>query len=405
MDNSSPLGIQLGDVNMRLDYKGTTLGPASISNFFLAAGLNHVPIKTLLLPQSSSQDIEHVEDLLLKFIENVPAYTLSYGLSAYPNGRDPIVWLTPAIQSLVLNVSFIAPDPATLSSTAKNFAQSSINGASLTFKAINILNESDVAFTTALDVSLNNTGPLSATIQFPEPVKVFSNQVFLGSITMSSVDIANGSGHLVGSSSIFSIADPVSFGEFTKTLLASDTFNWTLVSSISATALNRTFTDLTLNKTVTLNGMGGFKDVGIQNFNLPSDAENGGIAMEISSTLHNPSLIGIELGVVSFMISYNNVEVGSVESSTGFFLVPGNNSLYLTGKMIVQTDPTDLKITSDMLSLYVAGNTIITTVQGVSALPDGPNGTNQVEWVDTGIKSLTLSVPLNNTMEPRNAPT
>lgn len=38
MNNPSPLGIQLGNLNLNLTYNGTILGPATVNNFFLASG-------------------------------------------------------------------------------------------------------------------------------------------------------------------------------------------------------------------------------------------------------------------------------------------------------------------------------------------------------------------------------
>jgi hypothetical protein len=394
--NPSPIGLQLGALNLDLTYQGIDIGPASTSNLFLGSGVNNVALKTTLVAQPTSNGTALMNELLSNFVQGIPSITLAHGVSAFPNGKDSVSWLSPAIKDIVLNITMTVPDPNSLNETARSFAQSSIYGSSLVLNTINITNETSNSFTSSLDFLLNNTGPLPATVQFPDPVKIYYNGSILGTVGMPSVNVSAGQGHLLASASPFQIMDLTQFGQFTKTLLQTKTFEWTVVGNVTVLALNRTLTGLSLNKTVTLNGMNGFYNVQIQAFSLSGDLTapaEGGTTIQITALMQNPSPLGVQLGTVNFQIAYQNVVLGPI-STTDFFLVPGNNLVQMSGKMSPQSDQNAINVISQLFTQYSSGQTINATITGVSAAPDG---NDQISWLQPGIQSLVLTGSFGST--------
>ena len=89
--------------------------------------------------------------------------------------------------------------------------------------------------------------------------------------------------------------------------------------------------------------MGGFPNVKILKFDLPSDAPNGqGINLSIDTAMNNPSPIGITLGTIVLDISFNGTQLGQVKATGASLLGNSDSILNLTGTMIPQTTPQGL---------------------------------------------------------------
>ncbi|KAG0082242.1 hypothetical protein BGZ93_002499, partial [Podila epicladia] len=177
------------------------------------------------------------------------------------------------------------------------------------------------------------------------------------------------------------------------------TFRWTLKSKITLKALGRTVENLDLDKPLDLDGMGGFPNVKILKFDLPSDAAPGqGINLQIDTAMNNPSPIGITLGTIVLDISAGTTKLGQVKATGASLLGKSDSILNLTGTMYPQTTPQDLAAVSALFSAYIAGQASQTEARGVSVLPDG---VNEVGWLSFGLKSMVLKVPLQSP-EPLN---
>ena len=89
--------------------------------------------------------------------------------------------------------------------------------------------------------------------------------------------------------------------------------------------------------------MGGFPDVKILKFDLPSDAAPGqGINLVINTEMNNPSPIGITLGTIVLDIGYNGTLLGQVTATGASLQGHSPSILNLTGLMIPQTTPEGL---------------------------------------------------------------
>ncbi|KAG0238768.1 hypothetical protein BGW42_002634 [Actinomortierella wolfii] len=272
-------------------------------------------------------------------------------------------------------------------------AQSIINHSTMEFNNIDITNPTTSTLSMTMDGTLGKTGPFSATIKFPEPIRVSYQDKLLGNMMLPETKASGGKGDLKASAT-FNIDDPDAFGAFSSDMMNKETFVWKLQSSVTIVALGQTVKNLKLDKEITLLGMNGFPDVQILRFDLPSDAPNGqGINLEIDTAMNNPSPIGITLGTVVLDISYQNVVLGQVKATGAALKGKSQSVLNLTGIMAPQTSPEALNVVSGLFSQYIAGNVSVTSAKGVSVLPDG---TNEVPWLSSALKSMTLNVKLQS---------
>ncbi|RCI04658.1 hypothetical protein CU098_010147 [Rhizopus stolonifer] len=241
-----------------------------------------------------------------------------------------------------------------------------------------------------MESALSNTGPFYASIKFHNPVQVYYNETYLGDMFFfNETSIANGHGTL-NAVTPFLIRDQAAFAAFARTMLAVETFKWTLKGKLDISALTRTAT-VDLNKEVVLNGMNGFPNVKINSFQLPGDDPNGGILVELGTILESPSPIGVQLGTIKMAIGYDGVPLGYVQGSN-VNLVKGDNNIVLKGTLTPQNDTTALQKVGVLFSNYVAGQLSNTTALGVSCAPDG---VNPINWLSEGFKSVSLNVGLS----------
>lgn len=137
--------------------------------------------------------------------------------------------------------------------------------------------------------------------------------------------------------------------------------------------------------------MNNFPQVRINSFQLPGDATNGGILIELGTVLTSPSPIGVQLGRIEMNIGYDGIELGRVHSEN-VTLQKGDNNILLSGIMKSQANDAAAQAkVSTLFSNYIAGKISNTTAVGVSA---APNGKDPINWLSEGLKSVTLNVAL-----------
>ncbi|KAF9926523.1 hypothetical protein FBU30_003926 [Linnemannia zychae] len=272
-------------------------------------------------------------------------------------------------------------------------AQTILNHSNMSFKSIQISNPTNTSMLMSMNGELSNTGPFSANIKFPEPIQVYYNDILLGDMSLPDAHASGGRGDLIADAN-FNVADQAAFGSFSADMMNNEKFTWSLRSKVTIVALGRTVNNLNLNKNLEVLGMGGFPNVRILKFDLPSDDPSGkGINLVIDTAMNNPSPIGVSLGTIVLDIGYNGTQLGQVRA-TGATLAGNSESvLNLTGTMFPQTTPEGLATVSSLFSAYIGGLSSETTARGVSVLPDG---VNEVSWLSIGLKSMVLKVPLQS---------
>ncbi|KAL5507074.1 hypothetical protein ACEPAH_6530 [Sanghuangporus vaninii] len=279
-----------------------------------------------------------------------------------------------------------------IGAVAPPIVQSLVDQASLSFNQANITNLSNEGFDLGLRGSLTGTGPLDAEITFVDPVVVTWNGQSIATITLPPVCAAANdgvpdyapNGHL-------SITDQDGFTSFATFLLHNEEFTWTIsTDSLRVDALGTIFNKVHLQKDITLKAFNNLPGVTISNFQLPSDDSAGGIHIETDSMIPSPSQLGIDLGTVTFNSFFQDTFVGPL-TADGLTLQPESTvTEHLTGRIVPQSG-SDLENIGSLFSNYLAGENQTLSVVGDSVRP---SGSDEVTWLSTAFKTLTLPVIL-----------
>lgn len=130
-----------------------------------------------------------------------------------------------------------------------NGAKIDVNSAQITFTKPEALNgltyqkrdgdDMNTTFYMNMESSLSNTGPFPADIKYHNPIEVLYKGEVIGNIFLfNESSISGGKGQL-NAITPFLIKDLPKFTDFSKDMLALETFTWTLRGKLDITALSR----------------------------------------------------------------------------------------------------------------------------------------------------------------------
>ncbi|KAE8213110.1 hypothetical protein CF327_g3310 [Tilletia walkeri] len=112
LTNPSAFGVEVGNLNLDLYYKGMYLGPASATNVNLTTGRNVIDLTGRLVPHLDNQtELDLMGELFTGYINGDTLPTVAYGRSTTQANGDTISWLSRGIKALVLQVPLKAPEP------------------------------------------------------------------------------------------------------------------------------------------------------------------------------------------------------------------------------------------------------------------------------------------------------
>ncbi|KAI0354382.1 hypothetical protein OH77DRAFT_1404952 [Trametes cingulata] len=276
-------------------------------------------------------------------------------------------------------------------------AQHIVNVSVLNVDRAAIVNPGNSSFDLKMDGWVSHAGIFSAKIKFNEPLSVgwvnttTGAVTHLGSFPMSELTVKSKRAY-VNQTVPFTIEDEDAFSDFTKAMITQQNFTWRLQSDkLSVQALKfPTANGLHFNKDVTLNGMNNFDNhITLVDFQLPSDAPEGGINFVAVTGLDNPSPFDVNLGTVVFDLLYQGVTLGS-GSSPSTTIAPGPNNITLRGRLVPQTAQSALQSVSQLFTQYLNGEQSDVVARGQSSIQ--PDGTT-VSWLSAGLQALSLHVP------------
>ncbi|KAJ1561153.1 hypothetical protein HK405_004772 [Cladochytrium tenue] len=276
-------------------------------------------------------------------------------------------------------------------------AQAALAAANMTLGSTSITNISNTTFTFAANGSVTNAGFIDASVSFDNPVSVYwvksdGTSVAIGQVPLPDLSVSGStpkSGTITINDATFTIIDVDAMGTFAQSLVTSDSFTWRLVGTAHVKALGLNFNGISIDKSVTLVGFDGFKDVSIESFNLPSSDPTKGITLNAVTRLGNPSVVTIEVGSLYFNADFMGAQIGTV-SVTNVTLRPGNNYLNLTG-YIKPIDANATELLSEFISYFVGGESSPMTVVNTNVIcPNGP-----VAWLQKGLIGVALTVSLS----------
>ncbi|GAB5591805.1 hypothetical protein Unana1_06705 [Umbelopsis nana] len=272
--------------------------------------------------------------------------------------------------------------------------QSIINQAQLKFSSAMLSQATDSGFTVQLSGTLTGTGPFDATIAFPVPLDVAWNGQQIGKVTMPNIQTVADVGATFTVTAQFAVVSETAMADFTAYMLLQPSFVWDITSSnVAVTALDYTFTNLNMSKSVSLTGMAGLvNDVKINSFNLPSNDPAGGIHLVLDTTITNPSQVGVNLQGLGFESFFGSVDLGPVAGTNVVLNPQSTSNVQMAGRLQHQDSQEGLNALQTLFDNYLAHRETSLSVKG--AFGSGPSG--QVNWLSQAFQQLTI----NNIMLP-----
>ncbi|CAO3620373.1 unnamed protein product [Cunninghamella echinulata] len=266
--------------------------------------------------------------------------------------------------------------------------QQIVNGAKLGFDTLVLSDPTDNNAKVQMKGSITNTGPMDATISFPDPLTVRWGGKTIGTATMPPVQAIGGRGAQFDVPSNFVITDQKDMEEFAAYMINNQEFIWEIsTDNVNVNALGFTFTNIKMQKFVTLKGCNGFKDaVKINSFNLPANDPAGGITLIAETTIVNPSQVGFSLGSAAFEAHYKDILVGPLAAAPANFAPLAPSNIQMKGRMIPQNTKHGIDMVTEVFKAYLAAKDSILSVNGDYAT--GPTG--QVGWLTNAFKTLKI---------------
>jgi hypothetical protein len=266
--------------------------------------------------------------------------------------------------------------------------QAIINQAVLSFSSAILSSPTDTGFNVQLNGQLTGTGPFAALINFPVPLDVAWNGQQIGKVSMPNIQTVADVGATFSVAAQFSIVSESAMADFTAYLLLEKSFVWDISSpDVAVTALDYTFTNLTLTKSVTLLGMGGLvNDVKINSFDLPSNDPAGGIHLVLDTTIYNPSQVGVNLAGLGFESYFGSVDLGPVAGTNVVLNPQASSSVPMQGRLQAQSSQDGLDALQTLFDNYLAHKETPLSVKG--SYGSGPSG--QVNWLTEAFQKLTI---------------
>jgi len=143
---------------------------------------------------------------------------------------------------------------------------------------------------------------------------------------------------------------------------------------------------------ITVQGMGGLKDVEILSYSMPGNVPDGtdgcvaqcGVFMELTARVNNPSPFGLVIGTLNAdVLDLNDVAIGKV-TATELTLGAGDNTITMTGKLAPVGDAA-MDAAAVFMSTYMQNKAQKTSVLGTDA------GDSPVAWLHDVVNGISMS--------------
>lgn len=258
--------------------------------------------------------------------------------------------------------------------------QGVINGSKVEVQSLVITQPYIDSFHLNITLEMSHYGPTNIMFQGTTG-EIFYQKTLLGTIIIPQF-ILTGDSLLLNIESEFQIADINLLGTYCLDILKSnENVSWQLKASSHALVLGSNMT-LHFNKEILINGLNGLSNVQIKSFKMPTNHPLGGVdvAMVVEKNLDSP--FGIDLGIVTFDLHYEDVFIGRVQSSTS--IRSGNNQLSMLGYL----RPSNLTVASQLFSNYVNNIPSPIRITGITV-------NNVAPWIQSMATSIDIWTTLN----------
>jgi hypothetical protein len=391
LTSPSPIGVQLGLIQMDIAYDGVSLGTVSSDNVTLQKGDNNILLKGTMKSQAADPVAQQkVSTLFSNYIAGKVSNTTATGVSAAPNGRDPITWLSEGLKSVTLHVALGADQPLKIMNSVSmgyldlNFNNDAPYSPHIVAPAVTAgfsipfgfaLNITEV--TQNITLGLNNSGAFNSFAVLNVPYVPSQSDQAAGKLQFAIPD-ANING-IAGKEAVFN--------DYTYALTSSGNYTF-LVAGNATTKVNTTIGPLVLSG---INFELPTQLNGLQFLNSTATVINsldvtGGQAdyleLGINVTMANPSDFSISTGDVSFAMMSESTTLGAVILKN-LTLNRGSNDL----TAVAQFDPKSSQVGQDLLSSFVMGSDNSVQIAG-------QEGSTPIASLADALKDVSLSSTL-----------
>ncbi|CAG8557724.1 10486_t:CDS:10 [Ambispora leptoticha] len=267
-----------------------------------------------------------------------------------------------------------------------------VDGSELTTTQVDIKNIRASSFIAHLKGSITNTGPIDSEISFPTGLQVAFQGVVLGKLHLPPIKAAANIGATIESDAKFQIDDVEKFAVFTGDLLESDKFTWDLsANDVNVKVFGIDFNEISIKKSITLNGFSGLKNVTTKGFKLEGASPDGkGLAYKLTTDIVDSSDIGIDLGKIVFNVIAAGVVLGPIKANNVNLVAKSENLIPFKGEIVKSPEVT--KLLPILINALATGAALPVQVVGQSVKPPGANG--PVPWLEEPFKKLSLNLTL-----------
>lgn len=370
LESPSPIGVQLGTIALSIGYDGVTIGTVTSENVNLQKGDNHILLKGTLIPQTDPTALEKVGNLFSNYVSGKMSQTSAVGISAAPDGVNPIGWLSEGFKTVNLNVALGVPEPLKIiNGVSMGYLDLKFDPANPYNPIVNApmvnadfkipfgfsLNITEV--TQSIALSLNTSGSETtdfAVITVPNAPSVSDQAAGTLKFAIANDTIAG----ITGREDVFN--------QYTYALTAKDKYTF-MVSGNATTKTNTPIGPITLGGIsftvpTTLTGLQFLNSTATVINSLDvSGGTTENLLLSISVTMSNPSDFSISTGDVSFVMGSDGTDLGLV-TLPNLVLARGENTVTASATF----NPKGSDVGQNLLSTFVMGSDNAVSISGYS---------------------------------------
>lgn len=266
-----------------------------------------------------------------------------------------------------------------------------VDSAVLNVDRVTITTATPTGFTAALQGALTNAGPFDGVVSFPSGLSIYWEGQLLTTASFPDVALVGDIGSAINVQVEGVIPDVGYFTTFLRYAILNPSFVWNIRGEgISVAALGIVVPNVTINKDVQLTGLNNLAgQVIINSFDVPGNAQGGGLELTAISTINNPAQVGVSLTTFGTNIMLGDITIGPAAAMDAFTLQAlAVTQLPLAGTISEQTSTDGLAALSNIFTRFVHNQNTDVIVNGAYA------GPSNVAWLNNGITALSVTVSL-----------
>ncbi|KAI9255982.1 hypothetical protein BY458DRAFT_558480 [Sporodiniella umbellata] len=361
LTSPSPIGVQLGTIQLQIGYQGADLGMVTAQDITLQKGDNNILLKGILKKQTDQASLDKVSTLFSNYVAGKISPTSATGISCSPDGVHPVTWLSEGFKTVQLNVGLAAAAPLKVIKQVNmgllDLAFDPNNAYAPIVNAPNVVANFEIPFGFSLNITevtqnitlgLDEDGKNEniekfATIQVPFTKSVSDQKAGTLQFGIANTAIAGMSGQ-----------EKV-YDEYVYSLAGSDNYTFGVAGNASTHVITPigpiTLGGISFQVPTSLHGLQFLNSSAtvINSLDVTGGASDG-LLLGINVTMVNPSDVAITTGDVHFRMAAKDVDMGLV-TLKGLTLKRGSNTVAAEATF----DPKSSDVGQNILSTFVMG--------------------------------------------------